>query len=459
MNDNAARKPVTADAFDREFRLADLLKKKDLKELFIPLTDLFYSEILTTKGKSFFAVKQRRTEHIDRWIQPHFSDGSFKIQSDEFLKEDKVILPLKYENETIGYFLAALLEDKKPSHHCLKQFANLMVTTLNQMIYLNWMVQMTSGLHCRFVEDSYAELKSKTDQLAQSEKRYRLLAESLEEEVERKTQTTQKALSKLAQHEKMASIGQLAAGVAHEINNPMGFIISNLNTLKNHKEDLLLFFKACLDLISSNEHSKVMDNLSVYRDLFEKLDIEYILSDLDAIITESIEGAERIKKIVMDLKEFSKPGLCDVVLADINHLIKTILKVCQTYIGEHAPIKANLSPLPQTLCHPQEINQAILNILLNAVQATGEKGEVFIQTQLVENHIEVSIQDTGCGIAEEERPKIFDPFFTTKDVGIGTGLGLTYAYNIVRKHNGTIKVDSKISSGSKFILRFPVVES
>ena len=110
MNDNAARKPVTADAFDREFRLADLLKKKDLKELFIPLTDLFYSEILTTKGKSFFAVKQRRTEHIDRWIQPHFSDGSFKIQSDEFLKEDKVILPLKYENETIGYFLAALLE-------------------------------------------------------------------------------------------------------------------------------------------------------------------------------------------------------------------------------------------------------------------------------------------------------------------------------------------------------------
>mgnify|MGYP003564593054 CR=1 FL=1 len=459
MNEDAAKEATIANAFDREFGLTDLLQEKDLEDLFTPLTDLFYTEILTTKGKSFFALKKHRIEYVDRWIQTLFSDGSFKIPSDESVKEDKVILPLKYENETIGYFLAAILKEKKPSHSCLKYFGNLMATTLNQMIYLNWMIQMTSGLHCRFVEDSYTELKAKTDLLAQSEKRYRLLAESLEEEVERKTQTIQKALSKLAQHEKMASVGQLAAGVAHEINNPMGFIISNLNTLKDHKEDLLSFFKACQDLISSNEHNKIMENLPAYRDLFEKLDIEYILSDLEAIIVESIEGAERIKKIVMDLKEFSKPGLCDVVLADMNNLVNTILRVCKTYIGEDVPIKASLSPLPQILCHPQEINQAILNILLNAVQATGKKGQIFIQTQLVENQIEVSIQDTGCGIAEDELPKIFDPFFTKKDVGIGTGLGLTYAYNIVRKHNGTIKVDSKINSGSKFTLRFPVIKS
>jgi signal transduction histidine kinase len=459
MNDNAAREPAIADAFNREYGLTDLLKEKDLKDLFSPSTDLFYIEILTTKGRSFFSLERCRIDNIDKRVKALFSDGSFKIQSDVPLDEDIAILPLKYENETIGYFLAAILEDKKPSHRCLKYFANLMTTTLNQMIYLNWMIQMTSGLHCRFVEDSYAELKSKTDLLAHSEKRYRLLAESLEEEVERKTQTIQKALSKLAQHEKMASVGQLAAGVAHEINNPMGFIISNLNTLKNHKEDLLSFFKACQNLISSNEHSRMIENLSIYRDLFEKLDIEYILSDLDAIIIESIEGAERIKKIVMDLKEFSKPGLSDVALADVNHLLETSLRVCQTYIGEDVPIKANLSPLPQTLCHPQEVNQAILNILLNAVQATGKKGEIFIQTQLVGNQIEVSIQDTGCGISQDELPKIFDPFFTTRDVGIGTGLGLTYAYNIMRKHNGTIKVHSKINSGSKFTLRFPVIRS
>jgi two-component system, NtrC family, sensor kinase len=464
MGEDTDRETIVVDAFDREYGLTDLLPLKDLKELLIPLTDLFYIEILRSNGSSYFSPQESRVEAIDKWRKAYFSDGSFKsdpakcLEADNRIKEDKVIYALTHEGETIGYFLAAAFDQENSHKQCLNYFGSLAASGLNQMIRLNCKVQMTYGLHGQIVEDSYLELKKKAGQLAQSEKKYRLLSESLEEEVKKKTQTIQKALSKMAQQEKMASVGQLAAGVAHEINNPTGFILSNLNTLKDYQQDLRSFFKAYHEFVSANDPKEIMANLKGCRDLYDKLDLEYILSDLDGIVVESIEGAERIKRIVMNLKEFSKPGLQEVVLADLNHQIETVVATCRSHVGEQIQIIADLAPLPQILCHPQEINQAILNILLNAVQAVGKEGQITIKTLVVNDQIEVTIADTGCGIEKDDLSKIFDPFFTTKEVGFGTGLGLTFAYNVVRKHNGIISVDSNIDQGTRVTLRFPMME-
>lgn len=459
IEDNPANESLISDVFDREFGLADLLPIKDLEEILAPLSDLFYIEILNLNGGSYFVLQKIQIQKINQSIQPFLDKNASKILPGGHWDGHKVLFILHHEREPIGYLLVALLENQTYSLPHFQKLGNMLVVMLSRIIRLNCKVQMTSGLQCQVVEDSYAQLQIKAEQLAQSEQKYRLLAESLEKEVEEKTQTIQKALSTLAQQEKMASVGQLAAGVAHEINNPMGFIISNLNSLKEYGRDLRLFFETFNKLVFDKDKNRFAENRHTLRALYHQLDIDYILSDLDLITNESIEGAERIKKIVMDLKEYSKPGLHDAVIVDVNQLLQSVLNVCRTHIGERIHIEFKCEPLPQILCHPQEINQAIANIILNAIQAMDGEGRMHITTHALDNQVEVSIADTGCGIAKEDLTKIFDPFFTTKEVGSGTGLGLNFTYNVIQKHHGKICVESEVDKGSKFTIYLPFTQS
>jgi len=262
----------------------------------------------------------------------------------------------------------------------------------------------------------------------------------------------------LLQSEKLASIGQLAAGVAHEINNPIGFISSNLNTLEEYIADIKSLMAKYNDIqpVNNEERRIIFKEIELLR---EKVDIEFILDDLPQLLGESKEGADRVKKIVADLKDFSRIDHGEKEFFNINQGMESTLNIVKNELKYKAEISKEYNEIPEIECYSQEINQVFMNLLTNAAQAIEKRGKIGIKTGMVhhEGHdfIEVRISDTGTGIIEENLNKIFDPFFTTKDVGKGTGLGLNISYNIIKKHNGEIKVESEVGKGTTFIIRLP----
>ncbi len=266
--------------------------------------------------------------------------------------------------------------------------------------------------------------------------------------------------AQLRQSDKMASIGQLAAGVAHEINNPTGFVSSNLNTLSDYIQKYNSLIHEYHNLISELEAARCDDSC---KKLFEnikakeeEMDISFMVDDITSLIQESREGMERIRKIVQDLKDFAHPGEDKPKYADINRCIESTLNIVWNEIKYKAKVKKEYGELPEILCYPQQLNQVFANILVNAAQAITGQGEISIKTALSDENIVVKIGDTGCGIDKENIARIFDPFFTTKDVGKGTGLGLNVAYNIIKKHNGKIGVESEKGCGTTFTIFVPV---
>ena len=263
------------------------------------------------------------------------------------------------------------------------------------------------------------------------------------------------------QSEKMASIGQLAAGVAHEINNPVGFVSCNFNTLGGYQRqvaELITKYKEAASLIYNHHepHEKVLIKLKEINELENEIDIDYILNDFPLVIKESEDGINRVKKIVSDLKNYAHPGSDKIQLTDINRNIESTLNMVWNELKYHVEVEKELNEIPAIECYPQLLNQVFMNLIVNAAQAIENKGKIKITSNRYNNHIEISISDTGVGIPEENLTKIFDPFFTTKDVGKGTGLGLHVCYNIVTKHNGTINVESKVGKGTKFTINLPV---
>ncbi|MFZ5996041.1 MAG: sensor histidine kinase, partial [Nitrospirota bacterium] len=269
------------------------------------------------------------------------------------------------------------------------------------------------------------------------------------------------AQSHLLQQEKMASIGQLAAGVAHEINNPTGFIMSNLGTLQKYAARLSEFISMQSEAVGKLHASGTADAESVLSTLEEQrkaLKIDHIISDLTNLIKESLEGAERIKKIVQDLKGFSRVDEAEFKMADINAGLESTINIVWNELKYKATVRKEYGDIPQTKCNLGQLNQVFMNILVNAAHAIEKQGEIAVETWHEEGHIHVSISDTGCGIPEDKIHRIFEPFFTTKEVGKGTGLGLSIAYDIVKKHNGEITVNSEVGKGSTFTVKIPVVE-
>ena len=379
----------------------------------------------------------------------------------QFKEPPCCVLPILFESEPIGW-LSLYSIDESCDESMAKLLAGFFILCMSQIMTFRYREMAMADLHGQVVEDSYAILEQKILQLEESEARYRDLAENLSRIVEKKSEEIQITQTRMMQQEKMASIGRLAAGIAHEINNPTGFIISNLYTLKDYENGLLALvarFDKVAEMIKGDISACVDEircRLEEIEDLKQDIDLDFILSDAPNLIRESQEGAERIKKIVADLKDFARPGESDFKYTDINKNLDLTLSVMTNELKYNATIIRHYGELPQVMCQPNHINQVFLNILSNAAQSIKGQGEITIETQAKNGHVTISISDTGCGIPQENLQRIFDPFFSTKEVGKGTGLGLNMAYNIIKSHGGEIDVTSQIGKGARFLINLPV---
>lgn len=278
-------------------------------------------------------------------------------------------------------------------------------------------------------------------------------------DLEQKIKNLEQMQVQLVQSEKMASIGQLSAGIAHEINNPIGFITSNLGTLSEYVNDiktLLAEWSGVESCIQEGKYERLPELMKRVDSTKGKIDLNYILGDIDTLLAESKEGTDRVKSIVINLKDFSHVDETERKYANLNKGLESTLKIIWNELKYKAEVIRDFGELPEILCYPRQLNQVFMNLLINAVQAIPERGTITIRTRCENNAIVVSVADTGAGIPPEVMSRIFDPFFTTKEIGKGTGLGLSISYNIVKKHHGKIDVESIVGGGTTFVITIPV---
>ena len=302
------------------------------------------------------------------------------------------------------------------------------------------------------------------------QKELELLNRTLEEKVEQRTTLLNKrnnqleqsnqelhaAQQQLIQTEKMASIGQLAAGVAHEINNPIGFVSSNLGTLKEYTDAYCSLSKKVQALIiikDKESQSLLLQDLSEW---INNEDISFINDDTTNLLKESIDGLHRVTNIVKDLKQFSRADSDEKQWFDVNECVKTTLKMVNNELKYHCNIDKDLGTLPMIWMNFGKINQVLTNLLINAGQAIKEQGQITITTELQNDNTAILVKDNGSGISVDNINKLFDPFFTTKDVGEGTGLGLSISHGIIQEHGGNITVTSELNKGSCFSVILPI---
>ena len=264
------------------------------------------------------------------------------------------------------------------------------------------------------------------------------------------------ANSQLFQAEKMAAIGQLAAGVAHEINNPMAYVSSNLNSLLHYLDGLDKFFTAYEEARKNGEISdECIKRMAVIE---QQLDLPYLRRDLRELVEESLDGSARVKKIVADLKDFARRDNSEWEEANVNDLLDIVLNIVHNELKYKADIRKEYGDVPATRCVRRQLEQVFANLLVNAAQAIAEHGTITIRSRhdTTRDQVVIEIADTGCGIAEQDMAHLFEPFFTTKPVGQGTGLGLSISYKIVQRHGGTIEAESKPGQGSLFRVLLPL---
>jgi len=268
-------------------------------------------------------------------------------------------------------------------------------------------------------------------------------------ELESALANLQNAQQQIIQQEKMASIGQLAAGVAHEINNPMSFVITNVNLLKDY------FGKVCvyLERIEKTVSGEGTETAA----LRQEMEIGYMLEEIGPMLDETLTGTERVKKIVNELRTFSRLTV-EMEMTDVNGGITSVIGILWNELKYKVEVKTDFGELPPVQCNPGQINQVFMNIILNGAQAIADKGIMTIITKAEGERIRVVISDNGSGMPKEVMARIFEPFFTTKEPGKGTGLGLSVSYEIIAKHQGTIEVQSEAGNGTTFIITLPVFQ-
>ncbi len=295
-------------------------------------------------------------------------------------------------------------------------------------------------------------------------------AESLLEERARElydaNQTLQTAYDKLndqknqlVQQEKLASIGLLAAGVAHEINNPVGFVKSNLQTLNDYSDtyaEAFITYRSLADAVKEGNEKSITEILAKLDALLEETNLAHMARDGQDCIAESLVGIQRIEEIIVNLSDFARSEGDDRVRCDINELLNSTLKLVWNEIKYKCEIETNFGELPEIYGWQGQLRQVFVNIIVNAAQAIEEKGVIQINTRSEKKQIIIELIDDGPGINEEIIDKLFDPFFTTKEVGSGTGLGLYVSHGIITKHHGRIQASNNPTGGACFTVSLPV---
>lgn len=280
-------------------------------------------------------------------------------------------------------------------------------------------------------------------------------------ELNESLQDLKQAQSQLVESEKMASLGQLTAGIAHEINNPINFVTSNINPLKRDVE-MILDVMATIESVNQSDapDEEKQQKIADYK---EEIDFDYLVLEIRHLIKGIHEGASRTAEIVKGLKIFSRLDEDDLKKADINEGMESTLIIANNLLNGNIKVITEYGGLPLVECYAGKLNQVFLNILSNAIYAVNKKfgntpgGEIKINTTSDGDNVVITITDNGTGMTEEARKKIFEPFYTTKEVGEGTGLGMSIAYNTIKKHNGQILLNSVVGEGTEFVLKIPIV--
>lgn len=370
--------------------------------------------------------------------------------------------------ERLNLFLKRQMESALAVEKSKEYFARTAFITVLIMLLLSWLIIIRIARRSQeALVESHFQLSLRTIELDQ-------LTRNLDGQIRERTGSLEATLkelqathddlknvqTQLMQSERFSAIGQLAAGIAHEINNPIGFIFSNLQTLEQyvcHYEKLL----GIMDDMSIA--SKVYDPeglaraVSAWEMKRKEINYDFISGDISNLIKESQEGVEKIRKIVRDLRDFASPDKGVVELVNIEALIESILNVVWNEIKYKAELRKEYGGVPLISCDPQKIGQVFVSLLINAAQAIKGKGVITIKTYTQGGHVMVDLCDTGCGIPPENMTRIFDPFFTTKPVGQGLGLGLSVSYDIIKKHGGSITFKTQTGEGTTFTVSLPVV--
>ncbi|HLL02667.1 MAG TPA: ATP-binding protein [Myxococcaceae bacterium] len=280
----------------------------------------------------------------------------------------------------------------------------------------------------------------------------------LKEKLLQATRELEERQAQLVQAEKMASLGQMAAGIAHEVSSPASYVMSNLSTLSRYVSALLPLLHFQRELLVAGDLSSNPAREEQFirmRELWQEEDVDSILTDAPELLQESLWGAQRIKEIVQNLRLFVREDSGEPQLADLNTELESTLKIVAGELKYKCEVIRDFQPLPLIRCHPTQLAQVFTNLLLNAAQAIEHHGEIHIHTRHEHAEVVVSIRDTGKGMTPETLAKLSTPFFTTKPRGQGTGLGLSISYGIVARHKGRIEVQSEPGKGTTFTLRLP----
>jgi signal transduction histidine kinase len=341
--------------------------------------------------------------------------------SEEFslaLSEVDLLIPIKRQKELFGLLLVKSRNRKQLQQEDI----TLLTTVVNQAS-----LAIENNL---FIEETKSLTKSLTE--SRVEKKYVNELEEKNSNLEDLYTELKETQSQLIQSEKMSSLGQLVAGVAHELNNPIGYLYANMKELQKY-----------IDLLNQ---SATGDN---------GIDPEYLKEDIEQVIKESIEGSERVKSIVENLRKFSRLDEAEFKYAHINEGLDSTIRLVQKELADRIIIHKNYADIPLISCMPGHLNQVFLNMLLNSIQAIKDTGNIWISTEIKDKKVVIKFKDDGIGIPKKNIDKLFEPFFTTKPVGTGTGLGLSISYGIIQEHGGDIKVKSKKKNGSTFIITIP----
>lgn len=363
-----------------------------------------------------------------------------KVGELDFKIEDKHSDEIGFVITSLNQMIRQLFEDRvmqEQSIAVLQWFSNESVKEVEKLERLNKALTSTQeelnnkNVH---LENSLSEIREMNQRIAETQ-------------------------AQMLQSAKMASIGQLSAGVAHELNTPIAFVSSNMNTLSEYIKEVNKFFDLNYDLLKALKIQHLDDARDILQRVVqydEKVDLRFIIDDIKNIMEESKDGISRVVSIVKGLKEFAHDGFPEKVKCNVNKNIENTLKLCSHELKYKADVEMELGKVPEIICQPQRLNQVFMNIIVNASQAIPDRGKIGVRTFCEGGFLVIKIWDTGSGMSEETRQRIFEPFFTTKPVGVGTGLGMSITYGIIKEHNGTIDVESKLGEGTCFTIRLPL---
>lgn len=417
-------------------------KEKGIRQI---LTDADVMPLLKSAcsaGATMAAIRGEDGE--DLWV---FRDPS-RIGS------ERAAQPVYVEGEPVGRIV---LYGEEHAETTLAPLAELLSAAIDTLLRNNLKRILTTEIHTSVVNTSFDQLVESNRKLTESEGRYRELAESLEVKVRERTAELKMAQMHLIQQEKMAAVGQLAAGIAHEINNPLGFITSNMHTLQKYVARLVTMLAYHASILS---HSTTVDQIQREAEQKRKeLKIDLVTADIGDLISQSLDGAERVTRIVADLKGFSHVDDLGDVPSDINVELERTLSILGHELGDKVTIVKEFAALPPFICKSAMLGQIFLNLIRNALQARSEGLVLTLSTAWDGERIRISIADNGPGISHEIRGKIFEPFFTTRPVGSGAGMGLAVVYDTVLKLGGMIAVTDSSSGGADFIITLTVKEA